>query len=140
MTFEEIRQALTSRVVTWNDAPVVYDGMPEPESVKTAREAGEPWVRATIVPGDSFTAYIGDGPKARNVGTLMMQVFVKPPITITADDLPASIEATRIASSLAEHLSYHQDGHLETLAASMTRVGESNGYYQVNVSARYRAG
>lgn len=139
MTFEEIRQVLTGRVVAWAGVPVAYDGMPESAEVTTAQGSGEPWARATIVPGDSFTASIGDGPKARNTGLLMMQVFVKPPDRITADNPPASIEAYRIASSLAEHLSYYQNGYLVTRAASMTRVGPSSGYYQVNVSVPYVA-
>ncbi|WP_129141533.1 phage tail terminator-like protein [Modicisalibacter coralii] len=138
MSFEDIRQSLYGLLAQWGEHPIEYDDI-KSSAVDGARQSGDPWLRATILPGDSFTAYIGDGPKARDPGVLALQIFVKPPAVITVDDLPASIQAYRIASSLAEHVSYYQDGWLETRAASLRRVGEQDGYYQMNVTTVFVA-
>lgn len=131
MTFEDIRLAVESHLASWDGVPVAYDNVATQPSVQTAIDAKEPWVRLTIVPGDTLTAAIGDGPKARHTGMLLLQVF-------TAENV-SSAKAMQLADSLAQHIQYWQDGKFETQAASLTRVGQQNGWYQVNVSASYRA-
>lgn len=132
MTFEEIRAAVEVRVAAWTDAPIAFDGVPASPDVIDAQESRSPWVRLTIVHGDSFTVSIGSAPCVRRTGVITVQIF-------TARDV-GSRPAMLLADSLAEHLQYFTSGKLETQAASVTRVGPSEGYYQVNASVPFRAG
>ena len=132
MTFEQIRQAIEGRMAQWADAPIAFDGVPNSPALQAAIDAKDPWVRLTIQHGSSLTAYIGDGPKARRTGLVMLQVF-------TAEN-KGSRPAAVLADSIAAHLEFYQDGQLETQAASVQRVGPSNGWYQYNVSLPFRAG
>ena len=131
MGFEDIRLAVESRLASWPDAPVSFDNVQTQPSVQAAIDAKAPWVRLTIVPGDTLTAAIGDGPNARHTGLLVLQIF-------TAERV-SSAKAMQLADSLAQHVQYWQDGKFETQAASLARVGQQNGWYQVNVSAPFRA-
>jgi len=131
MGFEDIRLAVESHLAAWPDAPVSFDNVATQPSVQAAIDGKQPWVRLTIVPGDTMTAAIGDGPKARHTGLLMLQVF-------TAENV-SSAKAMQLADSLAQHIQYWQDGKFSTQAASLTRVGQQSGWFQVNVSASYRA-
>lgn len=132
MTFEEIRLAVESHMASWTDAPIAYDGAPIGPSVKDAQDSGTPWVRLTIQHGDSFTAGVGQGPCVRRTGVIFVQVFTNRDI--------GSRPAMLLADSLAQHLEYFTSGKLETQAATLTRVGPKDGYYQVNVSCGFRAG
>ena len=130
MGFEDIRLAVEQRLAAWPDAPVAFDNVPTQPSVQTAIDAKAPWVRLTIVPGDSFPCEVGKKPVTRHTGNVTCQVF-------TAERV-GSATAMQLAESLATHIEYHQDGHFEIQAASLIRVGENNGWYQVNISAPYR--
>ncbi len=131
MGFEDIRLAIESHLAAWPDAPVAYDNVATQPSVQAAIDAKEPWVRLTIQHGDSLTAAIGDGPKVRRTGLVQCQVF-------TAERI-GSATAAQLADSLAQHIEYHQDGALETQAASVQRAGPSDGWFLYVVSAPFRA-
>lgn len=132
MTFEEIRQAIEVRASQWTDAPIAYDGVPISSDVQTAQNQRTPWVRVTIVDGDSFTAGIGSGPCVRRTGLISVQVF-------TARDT-GSAPARQLASSLAAHFEYWQSGELETQAARLINVGPDDTYYQMNLNVPWRSG
>jgi len=132
MTFDEIRIAIESRLVSWDGVPVAFDGAPNGPSVDAAIANQEPWIRLTIQHGDSFTAGVGSKPCVRRPGLIQCQVFTL--------DNQGSRQAYQIADSLAEHLQYWRTGHLETLASSVQRIGPSGGTYQINVSTPFRAG
>lgn len=131
MGFEDIRLAIESRLATWPDAPVAFDNVPTQPSVQAAIDAKAPWVRLTINHGDSLTAGIGSSPCVRRTGLLQCQVF-------TAERIGSS-QAAQIADSLAQHLEYWQNGPLETQAASVQRVGASDGWFMYVVSCPFRA-
>lgn len=132
MTFDAIRVSIETLLAGWGEYPVAFDGAPASPALKAAQEARQPFVRLTLVHGDSFTAGIAEQPCVRRVGLVMVQIF-------TADD-QGSREAYQIADSLAELLQYHRDGDLETLAASVQRVGSQGGFFQLNLSVPFRAG
>jgi hypothetical protein len=132
VTFTEIRLAIEKLLAGWVEHPVAFDGTLPPDELKAAQEGLQPWVRLTIQHGDSFTAGLSDKPCVRRTGLVMVQIF-------TADD-QGSREAYQIADSLATLLQYHRDGDLETLAASMQRVGPRDGWYQLNIQCPFRAG
>ncbi len=131
MTFEQIRLIVESRMAAWTDAPVAFDGAPAGPDVLGAQENKTPWVRLSIVDGDSFTAGLGSSPCVRRTGIIFVQVFTNRDI--------GSRPARLIADSLAAHIQYYRQGGLESLAATVTRIGPSDGYYQINVSVPFRA-
>lgn len=131
MGFEDIRLAIESRMHGWIEAPVAYDGVPASPDVVTAQRNKSPWVRVTINHGDSFTASIGHRPCVRRTGLIMCQIFTP--------ERQGSRPAALLADSLAERLEYYQDSHFETQAASVQRIGPSDGYYQYNLVVPWRA-
>lgn len=132
MGFEDIRRVLENHQVDWdNPTPVEMDGQP------SARPSNSPeWITMTINHGDSMTAGVGSDPCVRRTGLLMFQV--------RTPELQGSAKAAKIADELAKHWEYWQNGEIETLAASVSRVGrieESSGtHYQYNVTLPFRAG
>lgn len=132
MGFEDIRLAVESRLASWPDAPVAFDNVATQPSVQTAIDAKAPWVRLTIQHGDSLTAGVGSSPCVRRTGLIQCQV-------LTAERVSTQ-QASQIADSLAAQLQYWRSGALETLAASVNRIGPADGWYQINLSVPFRAG
>lgn len=135
MGFDDIRSAIESRMAQWGDAAVVFDGIPKSQAALDAIENGEPWVRLTIQHGESTAPYKGAEPGIRRTGLVMCQVFSK----MTPSNR-GSHQAMDVADSLAEHLQFYRVDGLETLVSSLNRVGEQDGYYQVNLTTPFRAG
>ncbi|MGE6580398.1 phage tail terminator-like protein [Vreelandella aquamarina] len=131
-TFESIRLAIERRLASWDGVPVEYDGAPQTPELKAAIEAKQSWVRCTIQHGASLVASISNRPETRRTGIIQLQVFTP--------ENRGSRPAALLADSLAAHFEYHQDGHLTTDAASVQRVGESDGWYQYNVGVPFSAG
>ncbi len=132
MGFEDIRLAIELRLAAWHDAPVAFDNVATQPSVQAAIDTKQPWVRLTIAHGDSLTAGIGSAPCVRRTGLIQCQVFV--------DERTGTATCAQLADSLAAHLEYWQQGKLSTQAASVQRIGPSDGWYQYNVSVPFRAG
>jgi hypothetical protein len=132
MNFEEIRASIESRIATWAGAPIAWDGVPASEAAHDAQSAKQPWVRVSIIDGDSFTAAIGDGPRVRRTGVIICQIF-------TARDT-GTRPARALASSLAERIEYWQSGTLSTEAARLINVGPDDNYQQFNLQCPFRAG
>lgn len=132
MGFEEIRIAIEMRVAQWDEAPVDYDGIPASPSLQQAIESKASWMRCRIDHGVSFTAGVGHKPCVRRTGLIIFQIFTPE----NSGSRPAAV----LADSLAAHFEYSQAGAFETQAASVQRIGESDGWYQYNVSLPFRAG
>lgn len=132
MGFEDIRLAIEIRMATWGVAPVDYDGTRKSPEVEAAIDEKSSWVRCKIDHGVSFTAGVGQSPCVRRTGLIIMQIFT--------DDNSGSRPAALLADSLAQHFEYYQAGQFETQAASVQRIGPSDGWYQYNVSVPFRAG
>lgn len=131
-TFESIRLAIERRLASWDGVPVEYDGAPQTPALKAAIDAKEPWVRCTIQYGQSVTAGIGSAPCVRRTGLIMMQIFTP----LDRGSRPAAL----LADSLVPLFEFYQDGHFETQAMSVQRIGESDGWYQYNASTSFRMG
>lgn len=127
MTFDDIRIALQTRMIAWLDAPLAFDGHPSPPAVKTAQADKTPWCRVTIRDGDSGFATTAS---TLRPGVLFVQVF-------TADGIGDAL-ARQLASSLAAHLEGWTSGALRLEAATLTNIGPSDGWYQLNVSVPWR--
>ena len=131
MDFEQIRQKVEGRLFAWDGVPVAYDNAPAGQAVTDAQSNKDPWVRCVVNHGDSQTASVGSDPCVRRTGLVMCQVFT--------DRKIGSKTAMDIASSLAGHLEYHQDGKFLTRAASVNRIGDSDTWFQINVSVPFVA-
>jgi len=132
MTFEEIRLAVEFHMAGWNGPPVAYDGTRNSPAVNQAIATKSDWVTLTINHGASITAGIGSDPCVRRTGLIQFQIFT--------DENTGSRPAALLADSLAQHWEYWQDGGIETQAASVRRIGESDGWYMYLVSLSFRAG
>jgi len=132
MTFEEIRLAVEFHMAGWNGPPVAYDGTRNSPAVDQAIATKSDWVTLTINHGASITAGIGSDPCVRRTGLIQFQIFT--------DENTGSRPAALLADSLAQHWEYWQDGGIETQAASVRRIGESDGWYMYLVSLSFRAG
>lgn len=138
-TFESIRLAIEAHMAAWGDVPVLPDGAATPNTddpkddraVTDAIRAKASWVRCTIQHGASLTAGIGSGPCVRRTGLIQCQIFTP--------ENKGSRPAAVLADSLAQHIEYHQDNQLETQAASIQRVGPSDGWYMYVLSCPFRA-
>lgn len=131
-TFEGIRLVIETRLSTWDGVPVEYDGAPKSQDLIAAIEAKQSWVRCTILHGESRTVAIGQAPCVRRTGVLSFQVFT----AANNGSRPAAL----LADSLVPLFEYYQDGHFETQAMSVQRIGESDGWYQYNASTPFRMG
>lgn len=91
------------------------------------------WGRVTVLGGINHINSVSDEPCVREVGTLIVQLFDR--------ENTGTAEIKRHADSLSNHLSCQilgDDGELELLAPSIINVGNSDGFYQINVSVPYR--
>lgn len=140
MGFEDIRRAVEFRLSGWDVVPMLADGAPTPKTddqldqraVTNAIRAKESWVRCTINHGVSLVASISNQPETRRTGLLQLQIFTP--------ENRGSRPAALLADSLADHFEYWEDGHLTTEAASVQRIGPSDGWYQYNVSVPFSSG
>lgn len=135
MTYDEIRAAIEVRASTWSmtngTPPIAYDGLAPSASVIAAQNAKSPWVRLTIVDGDSFTSCIGDRPEPRRTGVIMLEIYTKRDT--------GSAEARRVADSLASHFEYWQEGKLSTNAGRIVNVPAETNYYRRNFLVGFEA-
>ncbi|AIG00930.1 phage tail terminator-like protein [Pseudomonas fluorescens] len=133
MTFEQIRNIITTRMTQWTGIPasdVDYPNSPQPFN-----PAGRAiWARLADIPALSSTPEIGLSPKVRRTGLIVVQLFVP--------SYKGTLAITRAADTLVEHFEYYSDpsGPFDCFAASAQVVGDDGlGWYQVNVRIPYRA-
>ncbi|TKR55322.1 hypothetical protein D7I39_10890 [Allopusillimonas ginsengisoli] len=137
MKYEEIRSAITERMMAFpglEQDRIVY---PNQSEVFEPPEEGL-WCRLNIQFGQAFMAGMADQPYTRKPGQIVVQCFER--VRAGHGSL------TMLADALEAHFAYWSSGDLECLEASQIVVGEisgqfqSNGFYQINVSIRFRAG
>ena len=141
MTYEEIRAAITARTVAFTGIEqerIFYpNAVIPPKYLDTSGIFKPPsegvWCRMTIQYATAFMAGMGDRPHSRKPGQIVFQCFARPrtgmkPITALVD-------------ALEEHFGYWSTGDLECMETSQAVVGDDgNGFYQINVNIRFRAG
>ena len=117
-------QAIESRFATeWNDrTPVAYHNVPfvPPENPPA------PWVRLTVLSGQSSQASMGDTALFRHSGVIDVTVFV-PAGT-------ASKGARELVDAVAEIFRRKQFSGITCRAPGFGDVGVRDGWYQINVS------
>lgn len=133
MTYEEIRKAITARASAFTgieQARIDYQNAVG--AIFVPPETGL-WCRMTIQHATAFFAGMADSPHSRKPGQIVFQCFARPrtgmkPMNVLADALEA-------------HFGYWSSGDLECMETSQDVVGDDgNGFYQINVKIRFRAG
>jgi hypothetical protein len=131
MTFEQIRALVTARMVAFtgiNQSRIDYPNQPE---VFTPPATGL-WCRLNIQYASAFMAGMADRPYTRKPGQISIQCFAR--------ERTGTKAITELADALEAHFAYWMSGDLECMEASQAIAGEFEGFYQINVNIRFRAG
>lgn len=131
MTFEQIRALITARMVAFtgiDQARINYPNQPE---VFTPPATGL-WCRLNIQYASAFMAGMADRPHTRKPGQISIQCFARERTGTKAINV--------LADALEAHFAYWMSGDLECMEVSQVVAGEFEGFYQINVNIRFRAG
>jgi hypothetical protein len=130
VTYEDIRKLITARMVAFTGLPQSNVGYPNAQTYTPPAEGL--WCRLNIQHATAFMAGMADKPHTRKPGQISIQCFAR---------LGTGTKALNVLSDQLEaHFAYWQSGDLECLEASQIPAGEFEGFYQVNVNIRFRAG
>ncbi|WP_032898832.1 phage tail terminator-like protein [Pseudomonas sp. Ag1] len=131
MTYEQIRAALTARMVAFTGIDQARIDYPNQPTVFTPPAAGL-WCRFNVQYATAFMAGMADKPYTRKPGQVSIQCFAR---------LNTGTKAiNELADALEAHFAYWMSGDLECMEASQVVAGEFEGFYQINVNIRFRAG
>ncbi|WP_336352971.1 phage tail terminator-like protein [Pseudomonas atacamensis] len=131
MTFEQIRALITARMVAFTDIDQVRIDYPNQPEVFTPPATGL-WCRLNIQYASAFTAGMADRPHTRKPGQISIQCFAR--------ERTGTRAINELADALEAHFAYWMSGDLECMEASQVVAGEFEGFYQINVNIRFRAG
>ena len=140
MTYEQIRVLLVGRMAAFGGIEqklIFYPNAPYPAEYTDQSGIFKPpatglWCRFNVQHGTAFMAGMADKPYTRKPGRVSIQCFTRARTGTKA--------LTELADQLEAHFGYWSSGHLECLEASQVDAGEFEGFYQINVSIRFRAG
>jgi hypothetical protein len=131
MTYEQIRALITARMVAFtgiDQARIDYPNQPE---VFTPPATGL-WCRLNIQYASAFMAGMADRPHTRKPGQISIQCFAR--------ERTGTKAINQLVDALEAHFAYWMSGELECMEASQVVAGELEGFYQINVNIRFRAG
>lgn len=131
MTYEQIRSLITARMVAFTGIEQSRIDYPNQPAVFTPPDAGL-WCRLNIQYASAFMAGMADRPHTRKPGQISIQCFARARTGTKA--------ITELADALEAHFAYWMSGDLECMEASQVIAGEFEGFYQINVNIRFRAG
>ena len=133
MTYEEIRTAITARTGAFDGIERARVDYQNATGAVFAPPLTGLWCRMTIQHATAFFAGMADRPHSRKPGQIVFQCFARPRSGMKPlNDLTDALEA---------HFGYWSAGDLECMEASQVVVGDDgNGFYQINVNIRFRAG
>jgi hypothetical protein len=131
MTFEQIRTLITARMVAFSGLEQERIDYPNQPTVFTPPETGL-WARLNIQYATAFMAGMADRPYTRKPGQISIQCFAR--------ERTGTKAITELADALEAHFAYWMSGDLECQEASQIVAGEFEGFYQINVNIRFRAG
>jgi len=131
MTFEQIRTLITGRMVAFTGIDQVRIDYPNQPAVFNPPDTGL-WCRLNIQYASAFMAGMADQPYTRKPGQISIQCFAR--------ERTGTKAITELADALEAHFAYWMSGDLECMEASQVVAGEFEGFYQINVNIRFRAG
>lgn len=140
MTYEEIRVAITARMAAFTgieQSRIFYPNAPVPAANQDSSGVFKPpaeglWCRLHIGHATAFMAGMADKPYTRKPGLITVQCFAR--IRTGMKGL------NQLADALEAHFAYWSQGDLECIETSQVDAGEFEGFYQINVVTRFRAG
>lgn len=140
MTFEEIRSAILGRMSVFGGIErkrVFFANEPyPPENLDTSGVFKPPadglWCRFNIQYATAFMAGMADQPYTRKPGQISIQCFARVHT--------GTKSINHLVDALEAHFAYWMSGDLECMEASQVVAGEFEGFYQINVNIRFRAG
>ena len=131
MTFEQIRALITGRMVAFAGIDQARIDYPNQPKVFTPPATGL-WCRLNIQYASAFMAGMADRPHTRKPGQISIQCFAR--------ERTGTKAINELADALEAHFAYWMSGDLECMEASQVVAGEFEGFYQINVNIRFRAG
>jgi len=131
MTYEQIRVLITSRMTAFTGLDQARIGYPNQPTVFNPPATGA-WCLLNIQYATAFMAGMANRPHTRKPGQISVQCFVRTQTGTKA--------LNQLADALEAHFGYWQSGDLECMEASQVVAGEFEGFYQINVNIRFRAG
>lgn len=131
MTYEQIRALITGRMVAFTGIEQARIDYPNQPAVFTPPDSGL-WCRLNIQYASAFMAGMADRPYTRKPGQISIQCFAR--------ERTGTKSITELADALEAHFAYWMSGDLECMEASQAIAGEFEGFYQINVNIRFRAG
>ncbi|MBU0792101.1 MAG: hypothetical protein KKC55_16765 [Gammaproteobacteria bacterium] len=130
MTYEDIRKLITVRMVAFTGLPQASIDYPNTQTFTPPADGL--WCRLSIQHATAFMAGMADKPYTRKPGQISIQCFAR---------VGTGLKALNVLSDQLEaHFAYWQSGDLECMEVSQIPAGEFEGFYQVNVNIRFRAG
>lgn len=130
MTYDDIGKLIKARMVAFAGIP--QSSIDYPNTPIFTPPATGLWCRLNIQLATAFMAGMADKPYTRKPGQISVQCFARVGTGINA--------LNALSDQLEAHFAYWQSGDLECLEASQIPAGELEGFYQVNVNIRFRAG
>lgn len=131
MTYEQIRSLITARMVAFTGIEQARIDYPNQPAVFTPPDTGL-WCRLNIQYATAFMAGMADKPYTRKPGQISIQCFAR--------ERTGTKAITELADALEAHFAYWSSGDLECQEVSQVIAGEFEGFYQINVNIRFRAG
>ena len=131
MTYEQIRALITARMVAFSGIDQARIDYPNQPAVFTPPDTGL-WCRLNIQYASAFMAGMADQPYTRKPGQISIQCFARVHT--------GTKSINQLVDALEAHFAYWMSGDLECMEASQVVAGEFEGFYQINVNIRFRAG
>ncbi|WP_095111179.1 phage tail terminator-like protein [Pseudomonas sp. Irchel 3E20] len=131
MTYEQIRELINSRMASFPGVTREQIDYPNQPEVFTPPATGL-WCRLNIQHATAFMAGMADRPYTRKPGQINIQCFAR--------ERTGTKAINELADALEVHFAYWMSGDLECREASQVVAGEFEGFYQINVNIRFRAG
>jgi hypothetical protein len=130
MTYDDIGKLIKARMVAFTGLP--KESIDYPNTQTFTPPATGLWCRLNIQHATAFMAGMADKPYTRKPGQISIQCFARIGTGINA--------LNALSDQLEAHFAYWQSGDLECMEANQIPAGEFEGFYQVNVNIRFRAG
>ena len=131
MTYERIRELISARMASFAGMTREQIDYPNQPTVFDPPETGL-WCRLNIQYATAFMAGMADKPYTRKPGQISIQCFAR--------ERTGTKAINELADALEAHFAYWMSGDLECMEASQVIAGEFEGFYQINVNIRFRAG
>lgn len=112
-------------IANWSETLMVY------QNVKYDGSASE-WCRMSLQNADAFQASMGVSPAFRYIGVMFIQIFVRPDT--------GSGRAMAIADAVTTMFRAQTISGITFRVPQIQKVGEDDGWYQVNVSVDFFRG